>query len=79
MAEERVANGAGFGQGQIVQIDEERIRGHLSELVRGTVEETLNAMLEAEAEQQLGASKLERTEGRGPGITSGRWTRAPGG
>lgn len=64
MADERLANEAGFGQGKIVQIDEERIRGHLSELVRGTVEETLNAMLEAEAEQQLGASKYERTTAR---------------
>ena len=27
--------------GQIIQIDEARIRGHLGEMVRGTVEETL--------------------------------------
>ena len=35
--------------GQVIQIDEARIRDHLGELVRGTVEETLNAMLDAEA------------------------------
>jgi hypothetical protein len=29
--------------GQVIQIDEARIRDHLSEMVRGTVEETLNA------------------------------------
>jgi putative transposase len=29
--------------GQIIQIDEARIRDHLGEMVRGTVEETLNA------------------------------------
>ena len=32
--------------GQVIQIDEARIRDHLGELVRGTVEETLNAMLD---------------------------------
>ena len=35
--------------GQVIQIDEARIRDHLGEMVRGTVEETLNAMLDAEA------------------------------
>ena len=30
--------------GQVIQIDEGRIRDHLGEMVRGTVEETLNAM-----------------------------------
>ena len=29
--------------GQVIQIDEARIRGHLGELVRGTVEETLSS------------------------------------
>ena len=52
------------GQGKIIQIDDEQIRGHLSELVRGTVEETLNAMLEAEAEAQIGAGRYERSEAR---------------
>ena len=37
--------------GQVIQIDEARIRDHLDEMVRGTVEETLNAMLDAEADQ----------------------------
>jgi hypothetical protein len=37
--------------GQVIQIDEARIRDHLGEMVRGTVEETLNAMLDAEADQ----------------------------
>ena len=32
--------------GQVIQIDEARIRDHLGEIVRGTVE-TLNAMLDA--------------------------------
>jgi putative transposase len=50
--------------GQVIQIDEARIRDHLGEMVRGTVEEALNAMLDAEADRLCGASKYERTEGR---------------
>ena len=48
---------------QVIQIDEARIRDHLGEMVRGTVEEALNATLEAEADWLCGASKYERTEG----------------
>jgi hypothetical protein len=43
--------------GQVIQIDEARIRDHLGEMVRGTVEETLNAMLDAEADQLCGAGR----------------------
>ena len=50
--------------GQIIQIDEARIRDHLGEMVRGTVEETLNAMLDAEADQLCGAGRYERSEAR---------------
>src|SRR4051794_18936872 len=48
--------------GQIIQIDEARIRDHLCEMVRGTVEETLNAMLDAEADQLCGAGRYERSQ-----------------
>ena len=51
-------------QGNIIQINEEQIKDHLGEMVRGTVEETLNAMLEKEAEYLVGAERYERTEGR---------------
>jgi transposase-like protein len=47
-----------------VQIDDGQIRAHLDEVVRATVEETLNALLDAEADQLCGARKYERTEGR---------------
>ena len=50
--------------GQVIQIDEARIRDHLGEMVRGTVEEALNAMLDAEAERLCGAGRYERTAGR---------------
>jgi len=42
--------------GGVVQIDESRIREHLGELVRGSVEDTLNALLEAEADRLCRAS-----------------------
>src|SRR3984893_5444631 len=48
--------------GQVIQIDEARIRDHLGEMVRGTVEETLNAMLDAEADQLCGAGRYEGSE-----------------
>jgi putative transposase len=41
-----------------------RIRDHLGEMVRGTVEETLNAMLDAEADQLCGAGRYERSRAR---------------
>jgi transposase-like protein len=52
------------GLGPVLQIDEGRIQAHLDEVVRATVEETLNALLDAEADELCGARKYERTEGR---------------
>jgi len=43
--------------GQVIQIDEALIRDHLGEMVRGTVEETLNALLDAEADRLCGAGR----------------------
>ena len=51
-------------QGNIIQINEEQIKDHLGEMVRGSVEETLNALLEQEAAQLVCAGRYERTEGR---------------
>jgi transposase-like protein len=48
----------------VIKIDDERIKGHLDRVVRGTVEETLNALLDAEAERLCNAGKYERTEER---------------
>ena len=50
--------------GKVVQIDDARIQDHLGELVRGTVEETLNAMLDAEADAMCGAQRYERSPDR---------------
>src|SRR4029453_10385251 len=49
---------------QVIQIDEGKIQEHLGEVVRNTVEETLNAMLDAEADRLCRAERYERTEAR---------------
>ena len=54
----------GRSMGQVIKIDEARIRDHLGEMVRGTVEETLNAMLDAEADELCGAGRYERSADR---------------
>ena len=59
---------------KIVQLNEEIIKGQLKELVRGSVEETLNQMLEAEAEKQTQAARYERNEQR-QGYRSGHYRR----
>jgi len=33
----------------VIRVDEDQVRGHVDEVVRTTVEETLNSLLEAEA------------------------------
>jgi transposase-like protein len=48
----------------VVQIDDGRIAAHLDEVVRSTVEETLNALLDAEADRLCGAQRYERNEAR---------------
>ena len=47
---------------KIVQLNEEVIKGQLKELVRGSVEETLNELLEAEAEKLTQAARYECNE-----------------
>lgn len=49
---------------KVIRIDESEIRGHLDELVRGTVEETLNGLLEAEADEMCRAQRYERSPDR---------------
>jgi len=50
--------------GRVVSIDEAKIENHLGEMVRGTVEQTLNAMLDAEADALCGAQRYERSPDR---------------
>ena len=43
---------------KIVQLNEEVIKGQLKEMVRGSVEETLNELLEQEAEKLTQAARV---------------------
>jgi len=48
----------------VIKIDEAQVQAHLGEMVRSTVEETLNAMLDAEADHLCNAQRYEHTEAR---------------
>jgi putative transposase len=48
----------------VITINDEQIRGHLDRVVRGTVEETLNALSDAEADRLCNAQRYERTKAR---------------
>jgi len=50
--------------GKIIQIDEEGVKDHLGQIVKGTVQDTLNAMLDAEADVLCNAQRYERSAGR---------------
>ncbi len=49
---------------KVIRIDEAQVRAHLSEMVRSSVEETLNALLDAEADRLCQAKRYERTAAR---------------
>jgi hypothetical protein len=49
---------------QIIRIDEAKVGNHLNGLVRETVQETLNKMLDAEAQEMCNAQRYEQTEAR---------------
>jgi len=51
-------------QGRIIKIDEALVKRELGDLVKDTVEETLNKMLDAEADELCNAARYERTDKR---------------
>lgn len=59
---------------KIIQLNEGIIKDELKELVRSSVEETLNGLLEKEAEELVNASKYERTAER-EGYRAGHYDR----
>lgn len=59
---------------KIVQLNEEVIKSEIKELVRNSVEETLNELLEAEAQKLTRAARYERNEQR-QGCRSGHYNR----
>ena len=60
--------------GEIIHLNEPEIKQQLGEMVRKSVEETLNAMLDAEADEITQAHKYERTESRAD-TRAGHYTR----
>lgn len=48
----------------MIRVDEDEVRIHVDEVVRQSVEETLNGLLEAEADQLCGAKRYERSPDR---------------
>ena len=48
----------------MLRIEEEKIRSHVGEVVRQTVEQTLNGLLEAEADELCGAKRYARSPER---------------
>lgn len=42
---------------EIIHLNEDKLKGQLSKLVRGTVEETLNKLLDEEADRMTGANR----------------------
>jgi putative transposase len=46
---------------EVVKIDEGKVRQHVEEVVRQSVEETLNGLLDAEADELCGAKRYERS------------------
>lgn len=58
----------------IIQLNEQVIKTEIKDLVRNSIEETLNNLLNQEADELLNASKYERTQER-QGYRSGHYTR----
>lgn len=48
----------------VIRIDETQVRSHVDQVVRATVEETLNRLLDAEADELCGAKRYERSPER---------------
>lgn len=59
---------------KIIEINEEKVKNHLGEYVRQTVEETLNALLDEEAAAICKAQKYERNQER-TGTRAGHYNR----
>ena len=59
---------------KIIQLNEDLIKHDLKELVRSSVEETLNALLDKEADELVNAEKYERSSER-QGYRSGHYKR----
>ena len=59
---------------KIIQFDEDQLREHLDRKITESVQETLNGLLDAEADRLCGASRYERSDGR-VDTRAGHYTR----
>ena len=59
----------------IIQLNQDAIKVELKDLVKNSIEETLNAMLDNEAEQLVNAEKYERSAERS-GYRAGHYERS---
>lgn len=66
--------GGGEGFGKVIQVDEAQIQDHLGQMVRQSVEETLNGLLDAEADRLCNAARYERSADR-QDTRAGHYTR----
>ena len=48
----------------VISINQDEVKSHLGEIVRSTVEETLNGLLDAEADRLCNAKRYERSAER---------------
>jgi len=60
---------------KVIKIDEGELKEHVDSMVRNTVEETLNQLLDAEADQLCNATRYERTDERND-FRAGHYTRS---
>jgi transposase-like protein len=64
MADRNTNAGEGKGLDGVIRVDEAEVKAHLGEMVRQSVEETLNEMLQAEADRLCRAKRYERSPDR---------------
>ena len=53
-----------MNKNKIISLDEKLLKDQLGEMVRGSVEDTLNTLLDAEADRMCGAVRYERSQAR---------------
>jgi transposase-like protein len=64
MSDPKVLGGTVKSLNQAIQVDEEKIQDHLGQVVRQTVEDTLNELLQQEADRLCNAGRYERSPER---------------
>jgi len=62
-------------EGRFIQVNEGELKKHVSEIVRESVEDTLNSLLEAEADSLCQARRYERNAERAS-TRAGHYTRS---